>query len=555
MSVWILLAMDLFAAAWDAWAVVRWRLHDGAGIVAMATVGVLLLLLPTWGLWRRKRWGWWLTAIFAAFGIFSILLGVGSMLSMKHASLSAGAGAPQMPTYPFKVLNLSMFSFYVAELVLLFRQDVLSWTTSKTDGRGRRAALLGAAGCLGPMALGVCSFVVALLVVPHLPKSWNANKFFGVMDHFSPFDHVEGTATLLGEGRVFLTGSQLSPGKMTAEFYSPSSDAFTRAPDMPHSRTFDPVAILLKDGKVLVAGGMAPDHGYVAAIDVFDPKANTWRTAGNFAEGTRIADAIALDDRRVLFTSQTGRSKGVLWFDITTGAIEMVGEPCMVVNGSPLASLLPDGKVLITHLEYGGPHSQRPNAFLFDPATRTTSALPRMAQNRSEHQATVLSDGRVLITGGAEGSPSAEVYDPKKGAFLPVGEMLMPRSLHKAIALADGRVLIVGGVASHRSDSEPDLKALAGKTPEEIVKVLRTEVRPNIGKTETMKCEIFDPRTNTFSIGTPPPLLALDGMGARTGVHLLLPDGRVLFMAMSGPVTFDPRTGTWQPLHPDQSKP
>jgi hypothetical protein len=66
--------------------------------------------------------------------------------------------------------------------------------------------------------------------------------------------------------------------------------------------------------------------------------------------------------------------------------------------------------------------------------------------------ATLLLNGKVLITGGAEHNQvlaTAEVFDPDTGTFSPAGNMTIPRVGHSASLLPDGRVLIAGGRDSY----------------------------------------------------------------------------------------------------------
>lgn len=67
---------------------------------------------------------------------------------------------------------------------------------------------------------------------------------------------------------------------------------------------------------------------------------------------------------------------------------------------------------------------------------------------RAGQTATLLPDGRVLVTGGHwdfTALRSAELYDPSTASFAPAGRMNVPRQSHQATLLNDGRVLITGG--------------------------------------------------------------------------------------------------------------
>ena len=85
-------------------------------------------------------------------------------------------------------------------------------------------------------------------------------------------------------------------------------------------------------------------------------------------------------------------------------------------------TLLSDGRVLVT-----GGGSKTPE--IYDPSTDTWSEAANNLESRAEHTATVLSDGRVLVVGGVSGSRrqpfpknSAEVYDPLADTWTPSTE-------------------------------------------------------------------------------------------------------------------------------------
>ena len=171
----------------------------------------------------------------------------------------------------------------------------------------------------------------------------------------------------------------------------------------------------------------------------------------------------------------------------------------------------------------------------------TTSAKLRSGTSldtgRVGHTATLLSDGRVLVAGGAELKDgngdftdpdalkavydSAEIYDPTSGTFDQVGatgvggRLTTARAFHRAVLLPDGRVALFGGYTLG-----------AGGQPEPLSSV-----------------EVFDPETGLFYSDVP-------GMGQARAYHTATPkqDGSGQVVLIGGRPA--PAAGTYEVWDP-----
>ncbi|MDA8132148.1 MAG: Ig-like domain-containing protein, partial [Elusimicrobia bacterium] len=181
------------------------------------------------------------------------------------------------------------------------------------------------------------------------------------------------------------------------------------------------------------------------------------------------------------------------------------------------ATLLRNGKVLVSGGYTDPPVYYPSGAELFDPQTGSFSGAGTMVNPREDHTATLLNDGRVLIAGGFNFGdvPGAEIYDPALSSFTATGAMVSPRRFHKATLLANGKVLITGGYNSSGTLST---------------------------------AELYDPASGTFS--------ATGSMSVPRYYHTstLLPNGKVLItggLEYSPPYSsaelYDPETGTFSP--------
>ena len=113
------------------------------------------------------------------------------------------------------------------------------------------------------------------------------------------------------------------------------------------------------------------------------------------------------------------------------------------------ATFLGDGTVLVTgEVSTGGTATDPEVAEIYDPSTGTWSDTGAMASDRIFHTATMLPDGRVLILAGKAAGDldaPAEIYDPASGAFGPVPSMAIQRYRGGVALLSNGKVLVAGG--------------------------------------------------------------------------------------------------------------
>ena len=189
-------------------------------------------------------------------------------------------------------------------------------------------------------------------------------------------------------------------------------------------------------------------------------------------------------------------------------------------RASHAATLLPDGRVLITggfRKEHeGDEETYSSTAEIFDPRTKKFGYTGEMSYTRGGHTATLLTGGLVLITGGWNLMgvlSSAELYDPASEKFTTIGSMSVRRGGCTATLLYDGRVLICGG----------------------------------IGRDATASAELFDPVRKSF---TPTGSMTVPRY---SHTATLLPGGRVLVAGgltrreavLASAEVYDPGTGTF----------
>ena len=197
--------------------------------------------------------------------------------------------------------------------------------------------------------------------------------------------------------------------------------------------------------------------------------------------------------------------------------------------------VLVDGQVLLAggapNLMANNPFSLTKQVLRFDPAKNLWTKEADMPTGRAAHTLTALADGRVLVVGGAVAGLSprqpvttvgqVELYDPATKSWAATMSLAQARFGHTATLLPDGRVLVVGGSVSKTVNSE------------------------NAGSETLVSAEIYSPATGRWEFATP--------LSTPRGGHTatLLYDGTVLIIGgedgggVTTAVRYDPLTNSW----------
>jgi N-acetylneuraminic acid mutarotase len=337
------------------------------------------------------------------------------------------------------------------------------------------------------------------------------------------------TATLLADGRVLVTGGQTldTPQSLrSSEVYNPTTGAWTATGNLTTGRT-NHIAIRLQNGRVLVAGGVSVEtQTRLASAEIYDPATGLWTPTGNLSAARQLAAAIMLNDGRVLAIGGSGASSNLDPLSSTeiynpaTGQWAITGA-MTVPRAGHAALLLSNGKVLVT----GGARTTisgtvlHSSADLYEPSTGQWTGTGNFTTARAFHTAVLLATGRPLIVGGSNfvstTFAAADLYDPVSGGWTPTGSMLSARVSHTATRLPNGKVLVTGGTGS-------------------------------VGTLASV--ELYDPATGTWSAG---PALRVARLNHAA---VLLTNGKVLVVggqgagASTSAETFDPAAPASQRL-------
>jgi hypothetical protein len=221
------------------------------------------------------------------------------------------------------------------------------------------------------------------------------------------------SATLLNDGTVLIAGGINCPAAggctylASAEIYDPANKLFTNTGSLAAPRSAP--AVLLQNGKVLIAGGYECDSAgncaSLSSAEIYDPTSHTFAPAANMTSARNGHTMTLLHNGQVLIAG---------------------GETC--VSAASCTALN--------------------TAELYDPIQGLFTPTGSLSAQRYNASATALNSGLILIAGGFDGTSypaMAELYDPAAGTFSAASNLIFPRSNATATLLNDGHVLVAGG--------------------------------------------------------------------------------------------------------------
>jgi len=387
------------------------------------------------------------------------------------------------------------------------------------------------------------------------------------------------TATLLPNGQVLVlggaSGTNTFDGVLASmELYDPVTGVWSLT-DLGGAYHTAHTATLLRNGKVLIAGGWEPASA-LGYTQLYDPNTKTWADSGNLNVSRYGHTAILLADGRVLVIGGWDAFGHVLSSaelynptDGASGTWRLTGSMRTPRLG-PTASLLPNGQVLVAGGIYdANTFYDTSTAELYDPASGTWTLTGSMSTARDYHTATLLPNGKVLVACGERIDASGvtylsdtELYDPAIGTWTRSAGSGSIGAGTSTTLLANGRVLFAGGTDNNVNElSSAALYDPAHSTWATVATPSTSRAAPTAtllpngqmlvaggsdGTNTLASTELYDPASTNWT--TTGPLNAARDSHTAT----LLPNGQVLVAGgsdgnspLASAELYDLTSGTW----------
>jgi WD40 repeat protein len=175
----------------------------------------------------------------------------------------------------------------------------------------------------------------------------NANTWTVVSPMSSARSGLFTQTVLLPNGRVLVFGGsdETTNGLTSAEVYNPTANTWAPAGSMSVIRRAGASAVVMQDGKVLVAGGHS-GSAHISDAEIFDPSSSTWTVVASTLETHYTAGIVLLTDGRVLILGGSSSGNGAETYDSISGEWHLTPAMAVVPRYFFSTIQLADGRVL-----------------------------------------------------------------------------------------------------------------------------------------------------------------------------------------------------------------
>lgn len=271
---------------------------------------------------------------------------------------------------------------------------------------------------------------------------------------------------ILPDGRPLVVGGTMTydtaatgffTGLPTTAIFDPSTGMFTPGPAMDDGRWY-PTVTILPDGRAMTIAGL-DIHGVMnQGVELYDPKTNKWSPAGPAFDNVDFYPRQFVLPNGMVFES--GWNPNTQMWNPATQEWKPVANTNYGQNRDyGTAVLLPltpankyQAKVVIMGGNTGNPTDTTETIDFSVPKPQWQWG-PKLNAKRVQLNATLLPNGKVLVSGGSKVNESATdavkealLYDPATNAFTSAGTMNFPRLYHSnTILMPDATVMAFGG--------------------------------------------------------------------------------------------------------------
>jgi hypothetical protein len=340
------------------------------------------------------------------------------------------------------------------------------------------------------------------------PILWDPNT--GFRSAGRPADFFCSGHAFLSDGRLLVTGGHSGTdnlGIRTAYLYDFATNTWARGPDMQNGRWY-PSTTTLANGQLLTMSGGDTAQQRNLIPEVFQPggPTGTWRVLSTASKNLPLYPMpFVAPDGRVFVA---GPSQATYYLDPGTGS--WVNGPSSNFGSRDYGSavMYDAGKILLVG---GGTPTATAEVIDLNAGTPWRTIAP-MSVARRQLNATLLADGKVLVTGGSNASGfntmptssavlAAELWDPATEKWTTLSRMSHNRLYHSAsLLLPDGRVLSVGSGQPAASGLSNDFTAEIFSPPYLFKADGSPAARPNL---DGVPLSVAHGQTMTVTTGDP----------------------------------------------------